>query len=180
MYATTHVLAGIVISQHTPNIWWAFFLSLLSHYALDFIPHGDRPVERWIKRGPHLARSITVLSIDFALLMVILATTYHQLKLPAPSVLTAALIGSLLPDFLWIVYDLYVRHMKKHRLFSPLFKRWYTRILITYIEPTLNHHKRIHSYIDSVLNTHHFPALIGTIIQITFAGVFALLAVYFW
>jgi len=180
MYATTHVLASIVISQHTPNAWWAFFISLLFHYILDFIPHGDRPIERWIKRGPYLARSITVMLVDITLLMIIIATLYRQTSLPAPAIVIAAIIGGLLPDILWIVYDLYIRHLKKRSLFNIFFKKWYTRIFFQYIEPVLDHHKNIHNYIDSIINTHEFPALAGAIIQFTCVGLFIFLAIIFW
>lgn len=180
MYATTHVLASVVISQHVPNLWWAFFVALISHYILDFIPHGDRPVERWVRRGPHLARSLTVLITDMALLTVVFATIYKQTQLPSVAMLIAAVVGGMLPDVLWIIYDLYKRHLKRHRIFNIFFKNWYTRFLIVYVEPILDHHSRIHTYIDSMINTHKFPAFVGVIIQVVFAGIFVILATYFW
>jgi len=180
MYATTHVLASVVISQHTPNLWWAFFISLLFHYILDFIPHGDRPIERWIKRGPYLARSITVMLVDITLLMIMIVTLYQQMSLPALSITIVAIIGGLLPDILWITYDFYVRHLKKRKLFNIFFKKWYTRFFFQYIEPVLDHHTRIHNYIDSIINTHKFPALVGALIQLSFVCLFIYLATTFW
>lgn len=180
MYVTTHVLASIVISQHTPDPWWAFFIALLSHYVLDFIPHGDRPVERWIKRGGNLRRSLVVFGIDGALLTAMIWSLYHQIGLPPTSTLTAAIVGGMLPDVLWVSYDLYCRHIKKGS-FANIIKR--TRILGTSFKRLgffLDHHKRIHHYIDHVINTHHFPTYVGVLFQLIFFGIFTVLAIYVW
>ena len=158
------------------GFFYCFAVSLYSR----LIPHGDRPIERWIKRGPHLARSITVMLVDVTLLMIIIATLYRKTSLPAPAIIIAAIIGGLLPDILWIVYDLYIHHLKKRRLFNIFFKKWYTRIFFQYIEAALDHHTHIHNYIDSIINTHKFPALAGAIIQLTCVGLFIFLAITFW
>jgi len=41
MFLTTHTVVGVLISQHTPTPLIAFSLGFLSHFLLDFIPHGD-------------------------------------------------------------------------------------------------------------------------------------------
>ncbi|MFA5134304.1 MAG: hypothetical protein WC505_00760 [Patescibacteria group bacterium] len=180
MYVTTHVLASIVISQHTPNAWWAFSIALLSHYVLDFIPHGDRPVERWIKRGSHLKRSLVVVGIDGALLSFMILSLDRQIGLPPAPILMAAIIGGMLPDILWITYDLYCRYIKKRAFARALAGAGILGAFFKKIGFFLDHHTKIHHYVDHVINTHRFPALIGALFQLLFFGIFTVLAVYVW
>jgi len=167
MFATTHVLASIVISQHTPNPWWAFFISLLSHYFLDLIPHGDKPIEDWIKQGSHFKKSILVFGFDAILIGIFFLTLYQKMSLPAPSIVVAAIIGGMLPDILWVTWDLYKRYFKH----KPTF--W---ALIDMVEPVLNHHYRLHHWIEHLLKDKAYPHLLGALVQIIFAGIFIILA----
>ncbi len=170
MFATTHVLASIVISQHTPTPWWAFFISLLSHYFLDLIPHGDRPIDSWLKRGSYFKKAMIVFLSDAALLVIFFITAYQKMMLPRPAIVTAAIVGGILPDALWILYDMYKRYLERHGIF---------RLFLSRIEPLLNHHKKIHNYIDhSPINHKISPIGLGIAAQILFLGIFIALALY--
>jgi len=169
MFATTHVLASVVISQHTPNLWWAFLFSLFSHYLLDLIPHGDKPVDNWIKKGPRFRKSIMVFGFDSLLITIFFFTLYQKMTLPSLGILLAAIFGGMLPDILWVTWDFYKRYFQHRVLF------W---IFMEKIEPILDHHYRIHHYIENLFKEKAYPHIIGALVQIIFAGIFIVLALY--
>jgi len=171
MFATTHVLASVVISQHTPSPWWAFFISLLSHYLLDLVPHGDKPIDEWIKRGSYFKRAITVFFTDIILITIFFFTLSQKMAFPSAPIFAAAIIGGMLPDVLWVIYELYKRYFEQFRVFRyPMVKSQLERIL--------NHHRKIHNYIDSLVNKKITPSGLGVAIQILYLGLFIVLALY--
>ncbi|MFA6098106.1 MAG: hypothetical protein WCV50_04880 [Patescibacteria group bacterium] len=171
MFATTHVLASVVISQYSPNAWIAFFISLFSHYLLDLIPHGDRLVERWIKSGNYFKKSVIIFLSDIALIAIFFITFYHQISLPSLKILVAAIIGGLLPDVLRVTQDLNERYLYKITVFHQVFT-------MTRLDKILAYHKRMHDYIDYVFNKTITPNGIGVVIQALFLGIFLILALY--
>jgi hypothetical protein len=169
MFITTHVLASIVISQHTPNPWWAFAVSFFSHYFLDIIPHGDKPIEDWLQKGSHFKKSILVFGFDLLLISIFFFTLYSKMTLPRPGIVLAAIIGGTLPDVLWVLYDMHHRYLR-HTFLSKVF--------IIRIESILEHHRRLHHYIEHLIKDKLSPQYLGAIVQIIFAGIFIFLALF--
>ncbi len=169
MFITTHVLASIVISQHTPNPWWAFGVSLFSHYLLDVIPHGDKPIEDWLQRGSHFKKSLMVFGFDLLLILIFFFTLYSKMALPGLSIVLAAIIGGVLPDVLWVVYDMHYRYLRHTAL---------SKIFIKKIEPFLEHHRRLHHYIEHLIKDKLSPQFLGAIVQLLFTGIFIFLALF--
>lgn len=160
MLLSTHVLAGIVISQHAPNPFWAFLISLVSHYILDIIPHGDQNIIKWIQRGPKKPRIFLFLAVDLSLLFIFLVNAYLKVQLPTPKILVAAVVGATLPDLLYFghkyIYKKYLYHKEKLR-----------NILRKYLqfERILDHNYKIHDYIHDLLHI-NIPLKFGALIQI--------------
>ncbi len=121
MFATTHILSGIIIGQHAPNAWWAFGISLISHYALDFIPHGDAPLGPWMVSDPKKRRLIYVLGADACISALMLAYFWANGKLPALSLLIPAILGALLPDLFWFIYFFFSQSNFLKNKFPKLF-----------------------------------------------------------
>ncbi len=104
MYLTTHAAVGVLISQSVKSPLWAFVLSFLSHFALDMIPHGDEDVGTWARKKPINALFIAL--IDVGLLTAMLGSLYAARDLPQMAIISAGVIGSVLPDFLSNIFPI--------------------------------------------------------------------------
>lgn len=52
MITTIHLLTGAVIGKYIQSIWLIIILALISHYALDFIPHySPGEVQGYLENG---------------------------------------------------------------------------------------------------------------------------------
>ena len=162
MFITSHVLTGVFISQKVGNPWWVFLLSLLSHFILDFIPHGDEMIAKWRSQKNPKRRTLLVVTIDLitatVFILIILANTgEYQLLL-----LMAGIIGSILPDAISHVlcptgsYFLRGHHSIKKiiRKFNPL-------------KPFITPHNILHEFIHNPFNK-TMPVKTGIIFQMTF------------
>ncbi len=145
MFITSHVLAGVVISQHAENPATAFLLSLASHYLLDMIPHGDDNLSHWTKKESPISRLFFTVSIDLAILCIILVTFFLKTKLPTPPVFFASVIGGVLPDAVYLLDEFFSKYTKK--VFSHV-KR-YTRFFPPSI--LLHYQKKVHYVMHRVL-----------------------------
>jgi len=144
-------------------------IALFSHFLLDIIPHGDKPIEDWMNRGSHFKKSILVFGFDALLLAIFFFTLYQKMTLPTLGIVMAAIIGGMLPDILWVTWDLYKRYFR-HRVFF-----W---AMVEKIEPFLDHHYRIHHWVEHLIKDKAYPHMLGALVQILFAGIFIALALY--
>lgn len=113
MYLTGHAAVGAVIATAiTTNPIAAFGIGWLSHYLVDFIPHGDEPLGEWVKRGNEITRLFIAFVPDAVLMLALLGvfTAVHGVNV----VVLAAAIGSTVPDVMWGLEKLF-----KRRLFGP-------------------------------------------------------------
>ncbi|MBI4414925.1 MAG: hypothetical protein HY566_01660 [Candidatus Kerfeldbacteria bacterium] len=102
MYLTTHAAVGILISQAVNRPIEAFVLSFVSHFVLDFVPHGDENVGGWVRKSPKNAFLIAM--IDILLIFGFLFALYATQNLPVMARISAGIIGAVLPDFLSSVF----------------------------------------------------------------------------
>ena len=98
MFLTTHAAVGVLISQQVDSPFWVFFLSLIAHFILDLIPHGDEELGIWLRQTR--LRLILYGIIDLVIVTAFIITLYHQNYLPRIGLVSASLIGSILPDFM--------------------------------------------------------------------------------
>jgi hypothetical protein len=104
MFITVHGTIGLIIGTYSQNPILAFFLGLISHYCCDIIPHGDTKVPKkynnLIYWGLAGIIDLSILSITLlALLLFNKINIYNQN-------ISAAFLGSVLPDFLLLGYFL--------------------------------------------------------------------------
>jgi len=103
MYLTVHATTGIAIGQSIINPLGAFFIGLLSHYILDFIPHGD---EKKFKNAS-VAFMAKAAIIDHMFVFVMFLTLFlFKPNFTFTLNIIIAIIGALLPDWLSAVYRL--------------------------------------------------------------------------
>lgn len=103
MYLTTHAAVGVIISQHVDKPLPILIYSFLSHFILDFIPHGDEGLENWMREKKK--RIAVVAGIDLVLLAALVMTLYGSDRLDLNRELASAgIIGAILPDLLTFAY----------------------------------------------------------------------------
>ena len=145
MYLTAHAAAGAAAAGLlTANPLVAFGLGWLSHYVVDFIPHGDEAAGEWVSRGNEVRRLTLLFSIDALVLAALVAA---QVMARGFSWVTlAAAAGSTVPDVLWGLEKLFGR-----RLFGPL--------------------QQLHGRVHNALGL-RLPTWLGLAFQACFAGWF--------
>ncbi len=118
----------------------AFALAVASHYAVDMIPHWDWPIQSIENKTPNFldgrVRSrgavandlaIAVIDMSIGVLAVAFAVAIAGISLPL-GILCAAIIASVLPDALQLVYFLYKKEpMITHQAFHS---RVHTKVRI--------------------------------------------------
>lgn len=150
MYLTTHAAVGVLIAEAVKNPTEAFFLAFASHFVLDVIPHGDEHVEEWARKKSRYALFVAV--ADLGLLIALLGSLYATNNLPRVALLSAGIIGSILPDFLSIVFP--VIHQYTNWFFLVRLFHWAQRkIGLPYVWRSHNWfhhwtHRRIHKHIS--------------------------------
>ncbi len=113
MFLTVHATAGIIIAQKISNPFLAFIIGLISHYFLDAIPHGDQPLfdrytgKKWLK-----IITITAL-IDSAITLLWVGFLFYEKETYNSVACFAAILGSVLPDFLNGFYILWQKRYLK-------------------------------------------------------------------
>lgn len=102
MYYTIHAPIGILIAQKTSNLGLIFLLTVISHFLLDIVPHGDIKTEKWLKIKNYKKRFSIILLADGALSGAIIIFIFLKIKPENPWPYLIALFASALPDLLWI------------------------------------------------------------------------------
>lgn len=105
MYLTVHGTAAMLIAKAIPNPIIAFFAGLISHFLLDFIPHGDEHLlKKHFTRGQNLRRLVGAATLDGLILLGFLSIYLWVGPIVSPSVILVSLLGALLPDILQGIY----------------------------------------------------------------------------
>lgn len=102
MLLATHTAAAIYISTQVDNPMLAFIWGVVSHFILDFIPHGDDGVGQHItNESARFRYFIKTASLD-AFISLGLIFVYLESKVQVNSAsLSGAVMGAWLPDVLW-------------------------------------------------------------------------------
>ena len=103
MFLTVHAMAGIVVSESVSSPSVGFLLGILSHLALDLIPHGDWGLNKWVDKvqDKRRLRIMIVALLDLGVLAVLSLTLIEFLPISNFKVTFWAVAGALLPDFIW-------------------------------------------------------------------------------
>lgn len=145
MYLTAHAAAGAAAAGIlTANPAAAFGLGWLSHYLVDFIPHGDEAAGEWTKKGDEVRRYLLLSGVDGTIVaaLFLVQAAGHGFSW----VTAAAIVGSTVPDVLWGLEKVF-----KRRLFGPL----------------QGFHSAVHNRLRIML-----PTWLGLLVQAAVAGWF--------
>lgn len=102
MFLAPHTVTALWITTKVTDPLLVFVLSIISHFLLDIIPHGDEEIGDKIKtRRGKLMFMLKVSSFDI-LISIALVYFYFFRHPQADSMLIyAAVLGAWLPDILW-------------------------------------------------------------------------------
>ncbi|MFH1564456.1 MAG: hypothetical protein ABIC82_01245 [bacterium] len=129
MLISVHTAIGVIIAKSiTTSATGIFLLAVVSHFVLDFIPHGDGNLMHWFSRriNRDLILSLNILDAFITIFYLLYIFTYTII--PKSAHIFWAVLGSILPDVLNIYYQ----------IFKPKF-----------LKPFSSFHGYIHNYIPS-------------------------------
>ena len=103
MFLTTHTVVSFATLKITQNPIALFILNFLLHYVLDAIPHGDWG---YIKGFKNQKINYILMAFLDMLFVIIITISYLNSNTYSDIAILSAIIGSILPDILWGLYDL--------------------------------------------------------------------------
>ena len=127
LFSPVHIVAGLTLAKVVPGGEIPVFLAaVLSHLALDAVPHGDTGIGHWVHSSPDrktkLSRLLPMSFADQGIALVVFLTLVRSpafASVPLPLLLAGA-IGSMLPDYVSGLRDLFPKPPpwleKLHRL----------------------------------------------------------------
>ena len=113
MFSPVHIIAGLSLAKIVPGGEVSVFLaSVVSHLALDAVPHGDTGIGHWVHssrdRKTKLSRLLPMSVADQILALIVLVILIRSpafSSVPLPLLLAGA-IGSMVPDYFTGLRDL--------------------------------------------------------------------------
>lgn len=126
MLVTFHAAAGAIIGEQLNHGYWAFLLGFLSHFLLDFIPHGDRNHITQFAMGERLRFLILTRAADAIFTVVFAVLIFKSHFFLHPESVAWGIIGAIAPDFIVGIYELskwkplrrfYVYHHRVHNAY---------------------------------------------------------------
>lgn len=116
MFLTSHVLIGLSSTKFINDPTSLFFINFFLHYVFDAIPHGK---ENGITKGfKDLNKNIVILAfLDIVTVLIITILFYKNLDTSIYKIIPAV-IGQILPDFLWGFYRIW--NLKFFKFFSDI------------------------------------------------------------
>jgi len=109
MYLTAHTAVGILLSEASDEPEWIFVYGFLSHFVLDFLPHGDEDVAEWIKERPRIG--MIVGAVDVVFVAGILTLLFAISSPERTTHRIAGVLGALLPDIVTNVLPYLHQHV---------------------------------------------------------------------
>jgi len=146
MFIAAHAASGALIANQVDNYWLVIFLSFVSHFVLDIIPHGDyHRVHDYFHGEKQLTRKLyNVILID-SISTVILATILLSYTEIDKTLLALGIISAILPDMLVGIHESW----KKSKL------TWFNKM-----------HFKVHNALAKSITMRPWPGAIGQFILI--------------
>lgn len=171
MFLTTHAAAGVLISQRVDSPLAVFFISILAHFIMDFIPHGDEMLyQEWDVRKRK--RAALLGGIDFILVSFLLVLLYRHTDMPRFALISAGLAGSLLPDLVSHVFPFIHEKFREVFIFRSL---GFLKKKIFLIQPIFHRqniwHDKLHHFFDHFFD-YRISALAGITLQVLIIAIF--------
>ena len=105
MFLTVHASAGIYIGTVITNPWLAFILAIISHLILDAVPHGDENIGKETDKKKKIIKLSIIAFVDTLGVVILYYFLTSYFITPSPAIILG-IIGSIMPDYLWGVYEL--------------------------------------------------------------------------
>lgn len=174
MFLTTHAAAGILISHYTKDPYAVFGWSFLSHFVLDFIPHGDENIyhdHEW-KILKKFKRPVLINLVDLLGLTGLIIWAISNSGDTTSKLMMIGIIGSILPDFLTYLFP--VIHERLSWLFLV---RWlYSLTKPTGLRYIVRSQNWIHHLLHHKIFRQDIPFLAGLGMQVVLVAVFMILS----
>ena len=113
LFSPVHIVAGMALAKVVPGGEIPVFAAaVLSHLALDAVPHGDTGIGHWVDASPDRKTKLTrLLSMSLADQLAALAVFFclcasSSFSSVPFSLLVAGAVGSMFPDYLTGLRDL--------------------------------------------------------------------------
>lgn len=133
MLVTFHAAAGAVIGEHIDHAYWAFIFAFLSHFVLDFIPHGDREHITHFALGQKLKYMIGIRVADAILTLALSILIFKTSFFIHPVSVAWGIIGAVIPDFFVGIFELTrIKHLKRFYYIHHLIHNAYERFEIKF------------------------------------------------
>jgi hypothetical protein len=133
MLLITHAITGAALASIQKSIPAGFVIGLISHYLLDMIPHYDHNVEPLqSKDKAGIRKTLALIALDGLASVIVPFLLFAPADTAQLFILSAAIIGSILPDFLQGLTLVF----RKNRFFRAHqnFQEWiHTKIRINHI-----------------------------------------------
>jgi membrane-bound metal-dependent hydrolase YbcI (DUF457 family) len=136
MTITTHTAIGAAIGFSLGNPWLGFILGMLSHFAVDMIPHGDMKFAEQFKNKRRKA-ALAYAGIDAAVGILLLLALFNVGGYSDRATFSAAIAGSIMPDLLVsLYYATKIKWLKwfvrLHFFFHDFFLKRYGDVRLSY------------------------------------------------
>ena len=136
MTITTHTAIGAAIGFSLSHPVLGFAVGMLSHFAVDMIPHGDLKFSEQFKNKKRKA-ALAYTTIDAVIALLLLLSLFNVGGFQNKQAFSAAIAGSIMPDLLVSVYYATKTKWLKwfvrlHFFFHDFFLRRYGDVRLTY------------------------------------------------
>lgn len=136
MTITTHTAIGAAIGFSLGNPVLGFALGMISHFAVDMIPHGDMKFAEQFKNKRRKA-AVAYAGIDAAVAILLLLTLFNVGGYADKLTFSASIAGSIMPDLLVsIFYATKTKWLKwfvkLHFFFHDFFLKRYGDVRLSY------------------------------------------------
>ena len=131
MTLTTHAAIGAALGAVIGNPLIGFTLGLISHFLVDMIPHGDNNIADTYRVKKNKRLGVAYITVDAAIAIIMLMSLVSGRPHTTSNIaFSAAVIGSILPDLLVGIGEIYKHRVLKsffniHFFFHDFFSRKY-------------------------------------------------------
>ncbi len=109
MLIAVHGAVGALIGENINSPILAFVLAFVSHFCLDFIPHGDHDQVKYYKKEKRLNKIVSLVLVDASICIFFLANYFSEARGITTNFrpVIAGIAGGILPDIIVAFYNLH-------------------------------------------------------------------------
>ncbi len=150
MFLTVHATLGLIIGEQIGNIWLAYILGFISHFLLDLIPHGDKPVI-FNPANERMELTLKAGVIDAFVMTITLFLLWQNNLIDNPLLAFVGALGAISPDLI-VGVSLFLSHPWSKK-FLPSPPNWLVKF------------HNFHKITQRIIRKIEYPMLPGLIFQ---------------